>query len=231
MHKCSMQMPHSPYHVSTPCSEAGTSSPVMHGKPVAMACEPCPWAECNAPHHTTRLQPHGPGLAPELVPARADSSLPGKQPQTNCNHLANSPEKAAWVSSRPRPASQTALALASQELKNKPLTLQQTSVKPRELCCVPSRPWWSCGLWQERDMSASFPLLTPLSHFNTSDHSTPRSNLVLSNLWEFFHLHKGAKFHLQCNMYYHDIDPATRQKANYCSSYLSTEGLALPCSS
>ena len=139
-------------------------------------------------HHTTRLQPRGPGLAPEpvLAPPYLESShrriliawqshqrrlhgsphIQGQHPKQLCSCLTGQ--------------------VSHLELKNKPPTLQQTFVKPCELCPVPSRPRRSCGLWQEREMPASSTPLAPLCPFNTSDHSTPRSSSLLSNLRGIF---------------------------------------------
>lgn len=63
------------------------------------------------------------------------------------------------------------------ELKNKPTTLQQTSVKLRELCHVPSRPQQSHRLQQERETPASsclWPLFPPSTIQITQPQEAPR---------------------------------------------------------
>lgn len=106
------------------------------------------------------------------------------------------------------------------ELKNKPQILQQTFLKPHELCPAPSRPWQSCRLWEEWEMTVSSMPLVPLSPFSTPDHSTPSCSSFLPYLGWFFHLHKGAKFQLQRNICYNDVDQVSYATDSRLPSFL-----------
>lgn len=175
-------MPRSTYHVSTPCLEAGAMDASS------------PWAlpvgrlQCTTPYgcshmgqglHTNLFQPV---LAPPYLESSRRQILIAWQ--SHPRRLHGSPHV------QDQHPEQLCSCLTDQvshlQLKNKPPTLQQTFVKPHKLWPVLSRPQWSRGLWQEREMPASSIPLAPLSPFNTSDHSTPRSILVLSNLRVIF---------------------------------------------